>query len=135
MITGSESASLVVVQQRFQSIYRPPRGYDGKVRLGFSPLLPTVASLLLAALWGLSVFGGWGVEAFCAGGGSPSSCSERYGAVSAASVPFAVAAAVCTLAAWFRREGPAFGFLIGAGVACWVVAEGVLFFGGMLVQS
>ncbi|MER7503278.1 hypothetical protein AB0L05_13045 [Nonomuraea pusilla] len=105
------------------------------MRLGFSPLLPTVAGLLLAALWGLSVFAGWGVEAFCAGDESPSSCSERFGAVSSASALFAAVAAICTLAAWLRREGRAFGFLIGAGLACWVVAEGVLFLGGMLVQS
>jgi hypothetical protein len=99
-------------------------------------MLPTVASLLLAALWALSVFGGWGPEAFCAGAEAPQACTRRLGAVSVVSALFAGAAATCTVMAWVlpraRRDGRAFGRLIGAALAAWVVAGAVLFVGGLL---
>ncbi|TDC09464.1 hypothetical protein E1267_07365 [Nonomuraea longispora] len=108
-----------------------------RVRLRFSPIIPTVASCLLAALWGLSVFAGWGLQAFCAGGESTATCSERLGAVSTLSGAFAVVAACCTVAAWLpwsRHDPRTFGQLMGAGVLFWIVAEGVLFVGGLLVR-
>ncbi|SDK54080.1 hypothetical protein [Nonomuraea jiangxiensis] len=106
-----------------------------RVRLRVSPILPTIASFLLAALWGLSVFAGWGLEAFCAGGESASRCTQRLGRVSTMSGIFAALAACCTAAAWLlprsRRDPRVFTPLMGAGVAAWIVAEGVLFVGGM----
>ncbi|MFI6927575.1 hypothetical protein ACIBIZ_47115 [Nonomuraea spiralis] len=109
-----------------------------RLRFGFSPIIPTVASFLLAALWGLSVFAGWGLEAFCAGGEPPTTCSQRLGTVSAVSGLFAVLAACSTVAAWlfpaFRHDPRTFGRVMGAGVASWVVAGGVLFLGGLLVR-
>lgn len=98
--------------------------------LGIPPLLPTVASLLLAALWGFSVFAGWGLEAFCATGEVAPACAERLGTVSAVSGLFAVTAAICTAGAWIlpARFGP----LMSAAIASWVAAEAVLFVGGML---
>ncbi|WP_113704848.1 hypothetical protein [Nonomuraea lactucae] len=109
----------------------------GRVRLGFSPIIPTVASFLLAALWGLSVFAGWGLEAFCADGDA-AACSRRLDAVSAVSGLFAVLAACCTVSAWLvpwaRQDPRVFTWLMGAGVAAWIVAEGVLFLGGMLAR-
>lgn len=109
-----------------------------RLQLGFSPIIPTIASFLLAALWGLSVFAGWGLEAFCPGGEGLSACSQRLGTVSSVSALFAALAACCTAAAWLlpsaRHDARTFGRLMGAGVAAWIVAEGVLFLGGLLVR-
>ncbi|MEV0384413.1 hypothetical protein [Nonomuraea sp. NPDC050643] len=108
------------------------------MQLRFSPIIPTIASFLLAALWGLSVFAGWGLEAFCSGGELTSACSRRLSTVSTVSGLFAALAACCTVAAWLlpwpRNDARAFARLMGAGVLSWVVAEGVLFFGGMLAR-
>jgi hypothetical protein len=108
------------------------------VRLWFSPIIPTIASFLLAALWGLSVFAGWGLEAFCASGEASPACSQRLGLVSTVSGLFAVLAACCTAAAWLlpwtRHDERVFGRVMGAGVVAWIVAEGVLFLGGLLVR-
>lgn len=110
----------------------------GRVRLGFSPIIPTIAGFLLAALWGLSVFAGWGLEAFCAGGEASADCSRRLGTVSAVSGLFAVLAACCTAAAWLvprsRRDPAVFTRVMGAAVAVWVVAVAVLFVGGLLAK-
>ncbi|MEW9553796.1 hypothetical protein [Nonomuraea sp. NPDC050783] len=107
-----------------------------RVQLRFSPIIPTIASFLLAALWGLSVFAGWGLEAFCSG---ERACSERLTTVSAVSGLFAALAAGGTAAAWLlpvaRHDVRVFGRLMGAGVVAWVVAEGVLFLGGLLVRQ
>ncbi len=107
-----------------------------RVRLGISPVIPTVASFLLAALWGLSVFAGWGLEAFC--GESSAVCSRRLATVSTVSGLFAVVAASFTLAAWLipsaRYDERLFGRIMGAGIVAWIIAEGVLFVGGMLAQ-
>jgi hypothetical protein len=109
-----------------------------RLQLRFSPIIPTIASFLLAALWALSVFAGWGLEAFCAGGEDSSTCSQRLGTVSTVSGLFAALAACCTAAAWLlpwaRHDERAFGQIMGAGVVAWIVAEGVLFLGGMLVR-
>lgn len=108
----------------------------GRVQLGFSPIIPAIASLLLASLWGLSVFAGWGLEAFCAGGESAASCARRLGSVSAVSGLFAVLAACCTAGAWLvpqaRQDPRVFTWFMGAGVAAWIAAGGVLFVGGLL---
>lgn len=99
-----------------------------------SPVIPVVASLLLAALWGLSVFAGWGAEAFCSDPG----CVARLDGVVRLSSLFAVVAAVCTavalLAPGRRGAGSRFTALMTAAVAAWVVAEGVLFAGGLIVR-
>jgi hypothetical protein len=109
-----------------------------RVQLGFSPIIPTIASFLLAALWGLSVFAGWGLEAFCAGGESSAACRQRLDTVSTVSALFAVFAACCTVTAWLvpssRHDSRMFGRVMGAGVSSWIVAEGVLFLGGLLVR-
>ncbi|HEX4814724.1 MAG TPA: hypothetical protein VFV66_18445 [Nonomuraea sp.] len=109
-----------------------------RVQVRFSPVIPTIASVLLAALWGLSVFAGWGLAAFCTGGESSSGCSQRLGAVSTVSGLFAALAACCTAAAWLlpwaRHDSRAFGHVMGAGLLAWIVAEGVLFLGGLLAR-
>ncbi|MGN9785873.1 hypothetical protein ACTMTF_30915 [Nonomuraea sp. ZG12] len=109
-----------------------------RVRLGISPIIPTVASFLLAALWSLSVFAGWGLEAFCGSGESSSACSRRLATVSTVSALFAAVAASFTLAAWLvpsaRYDPRLFGRLMGTGVVAWIAAEGVLFLGGMLAK-
>jgi hypothetical protein len=109
-----------------------------RIQVQFSPIIPTIASFLLAALWGLSVFAGWGLEAFCAGGESATTCSQRLGTVSTVSGLFAALAACSTAAAWLlpwsRNDSRTFGRLMGAGVVSWIIAEGVLFLGGLLVR-
>lgn len=107
-----------------------------RVRLGFSPMIPTIASFLLAALWGLSVFAGWGLAAFCANGESGSACEQRLESVAVVSGLFAALAAVGTAAAWLvpasRRDQRVFARYMGAAVTAWIVAEGVPFVGGLL---
>ncbi|MEU6721422.1 hypothetical protein ABZ897_59115 [Nonomuraea sp. NPDC046802] len=108
-----------------------------RLELRYSPIIPTIASFLLAALWGLSVFAGWGLQAFCADGEPVSTCSQRLDSVSTVSGLFAALAACCTAAAWLlpwsRHDERTFGRLMGAGVISWIVAGGVLFLGGLLV--
>ncbi|QYC45363.1 hypothetical protein Nocox_39065 [Nonomuraea coxensis DSM 45129] len=107
-----------------------------RARVRVSPVIPTIASFLLAALWGLSVFAGWGLEAFCAGGDGD--CSRRLGMFATVSGLFAMLAACCTAAAWLlpvsRADLRVFGRVMGAAVLAWVVAEGVLFVGGLLAR-
>ncbi|MDP9848487.1 hypothetical protein [Streptosporangium lutulentum] len=99
-----------------------------------SPAIPVVANLLLAALWGFSVFAGWGPEAFCSEGG----CVERLDGVSRLSALFAVIAACCTAGAWLapraRRDEDRLTALMIAALAVWVIAEGILFVGGLIVR-
>jgi hypothetical protein len=102
----------------------------GVVRTWMSPQIPTIASLLLAALWGLSVFAGWGLEAFCADPDPGSDCAARLDAFSAVSAAFAVIAAVCTIGGWFLQRA----VLLGIAVGAWVAAVGVLFVGGIVAQ-
>ncbi|MFI7618437.1 hypothetical protein ACIBP6_45175 [Nonomuraea terrae] len=102
----------------------------------YSPIIPTIASFLLAALWALSVFAGWGLQAFCVDG--QPACAQRLGAVTGVSGLFAAVAAVCTAGAWLmpfsRRDQRAFTRVMGAGMLAWIAAEGVLFVGGLLVR-
>ncbi|MEU0570538.1 hypothetical protein ABZ297_34820 [Nonomuraea sp. NPDC005983] len=109
-----------------------------RVRFGISPIIPTIASFLLAAFWGLSVFAGWGLEAFCTGDEPVVGCSERLESVSFVSAWFAVLAACFTAGAWLipasRNDQVVFTRLMGVSVAAWIVAEGVLFLGGLLAR-
>ncbi|MFG1948908.1 hypothetical protein [Nonomuraea sp. NPDC048826] len=108
-----------------------------RVRLGFSPILPTIASFLLAALWALSVFAGWGLEAFCAGGQSPA-CGRQLAVFSSVSGLFAAVAACLTAAAWAvpaaRHDERMFTRFMILSVGAWIAAEGVLFLGGLLAK-
>ncbi|MEV5414044.1 hypothetical protein AB0K60_35075 [Thermopolyspora sp. NPDC052614] len=101
-----------------------------------SPVIPTVANLLLAALWGLSVFAGWGLAAFCTAGEEAEACRDRLGSAAFTSGAFAVTAALCTAGAWLgpvaRRDPSRFTVLMVAAVIAWVLAEGVLFVAGVL---
>ncbi|WP_204029619.1 hypothetical protein [Sinosporangium siamense] len=109
-----------------------------RAHMGLSPAIPTVASLLLAALWALSVFAGWGFAAFCESGDLVAECERRLGFAVTLSGVFAVVAAVCTAGAWLafaiHRNLSRFNIGMGVAIAAWVVAEGVLFIGGMLVR-
>ncbi|MFB9722809.1 hypothetical protein [Planobispora longispora] len=93
-----------------------------------------MANALLGLLWGLSVFAGWGTKAFCSDAG----CAERMDDVATVSCLFAAVAACCTAVAWFspavRGDERRFMNLTGAAMAAWVVAEGTLFVGGMIVK-
>lgn len=99
-----------------------------------SPVIPVVATLLLAALWGFSVFAGWGFEAFCSDRG----CAERLGGVVRLSSLFAVVAACCTVGALLaprtRSDKKRFTVLMAAAVTAWVIAEGILFAGGLIIR-
>lgn len=103
---------------------------SGVTRARVSPVIPTIASLLLAALWGMSVFAGWGLEAFCADEETSRACAARLDTVSTISGVFAVGAAGCTVAAWLTGRT----VLLGVAVGAWSVAVGVLFVGGVIVQ-
>ncbi|GAA4569935.1 hypothetical protein [Planotetraspora kaengkrachanensis] len=94
------------------------------------PAIPATASLLLAVFWALSVFGGWGVEAFCPAAQSPGACADRIASAVRVSGGIALFAAASTTAAWFtRRQG-----LLGVAVLSWVAAVGALFVGGVIAQ-
>ncbi|WP_433368440.1 hypothetical protein [Streptosporangium sp. CA-115845] len=99
-----------------------------------SPVIPTVANLLLAALWGLLVFAGWGAEAFCSDPG----CVARLDGVAGASALFAVIAAGCTAGAWLvpriRGDENRFITLMIAAMIMWMIAESVFFVGGLIVR-
>ncbi|GII58487.1 hypothetical protein Pth03_68760 [Planotetraspora thailandica] len=94
------------------------------------PAIPTLVSVLLGLLWGLSVFGGWGVEAFCPTAASPAECADRLATVAAFSSVIALFAASATAAAWWTRKEE----LLGVAVLAWVAAEAALFLGGVIAQ-
>ncbi|MBG0826475.1 hypothetical protein HS041_01585 [Planomonospora sp. ID67723] len=99
-----------------------------------SIVIPTVANALLATLWILSVFAGWGTKAFC----SDEGCAGRMNGVALFSGLFAATAAGCTAAAWLppgaRRDERRLMRLTGAALIAWTAAEGTLFAGGMIVK-
>jgi hypothetical protein len=94
------------------------------------PAIPTAASVLLALLWGLSVFEGWGVDAFCPAAASPAACVDRLSTVAVFSGVIALFAASSTMVAWWTRKEE----LLGIGVLAWVAAVAVLFLGGVIAQ-
>lgn len=103
-----------------------------------SPVIPTMANLLLAALWAMSAFAGWGVEAFCATGEPAEACGRRLAAATAVSVGFAVVATVSGVGAWLvpavRHDSERFTVTMAVAVVFWVGAVGVLFVGGVLAR-
>jgi hypothetical protein len=94
------------------------------------PSIATVMSLLLAALWGLSVFDGWGQEAFCSGDSLSWECADRLALVTLVSGAVALLAASMTVAAWLGRRQS----LFGVAMAAWLAAVGVLFVGGVVAR-
>ena len=113
-------------------------GVIGMARAWISPVIPVVANALLAALWGLSVFAGWGLEAFCSTGEASGACRDRMGGAMALSGIVAALAVCCVVGAWavpgVRRDRRRFSTQLAVAVATWVVAEGVLFVGGVVGQ-
>ncbi|GAB1820922.1 hypothetical protein [Herbidospora sp. RD11066] len=94
------------------------------------PALPAAVMVLLAALWGLSVYAGWGLEAFCAGGEPAEECAGRMTLVISVSSLFAVVATALTIGAWVTWRAR----LLVYAIAAWIGAEGVLFVGGLVAQ-
>ncbi|WP_061299583.1 hypothetical protein [Herbidospora cretacea] len=94
------------------------------------PALPAAVMVLLAALWGLSVYAGWGLEAFCSGGVTAEECAGRMTLVTAVSSLFAVVATALTIGAWLTWRAS----LLVYAIAAWMGAEGVLFVGGLVAQ-
>jgi hypothetical protein len=78
----------------------------------------------------MSVFAGWGLEAFCGDQETSRECAARLDTVFTLSGVFAVIAGGCTLIAWLTRRP----VLLSVAVVAWVVAIGVLFVGGVMVQ-
>jgi hypothetical protein len=104
-----------------------------------SPAIPTIANVVLAALWGFSAIGGWGDAAFCGeeerhdpGCGAGFDDAVRY------SAPVAVLAAAVAVTAWsmpgVRRRPDRLDALLSVAALLWVLAEGVLFVGGYLAK-
>ncbi|MFI0355979.1 hypothetical protein [Actinomadura sp. 9N407] len=105
-----------------------------------SPALPTIANLLLAALWGFSTAGGWGEAAFCADAGvSGDDCAADFQLAVLFSLPPAVLATVIVLISWglprVRRRPGRLDALLTVAAALWVLAEGILFLGGYFAAS
>jgi len=100
-----------------------------------SPAIPTIANVLLGVLWGFSAFGGWGRTAFCQ---HDPTCSDDFNSAIAVSVVPAVLAALLALSSWLlpvvRRDPALLDTLLTIGALTWVVAQGVLFIGGYIVQ-
>ncbi|WP_157408151.1 hypothetical protein [Actinomadura atramentaria] len=104
-----------------------------------SPAVPSIANLLLAALWACSTYGGWGESGFCGDGPARDpACSDGFAVAVLLSTPFAAAAAVLALASWashdLRRRPSRNAARLTVAALGWVVAEGVLFLGGFVVQ-
>ncbi|WP_067833643.1 hypothetical protein [Actinomadura kijaniata] len=104
-----------------------------------SPALPTIANVLLAVLWLLSAFGGWGTTAFC---GDPEQrdavCADHYDVAVLISFLPALGAAALGVAAWtapaIRRRPDRLDSVLAVSALLWVVAEAVLFVGGFLAK-
>lgn len=103
-------------------------------RVIVSPVIPTVAVLLLAALWGLSVFAGWGLEAFCADGESSAECVRRLETAATFSRVFAVIAGCVAVYGWLAAPEHRFLSVMGVSAVAWVAAVATLFVGGTLAQ-
>jgi hypothetical protein len=103
-----------------------------------SPILPTIANCLLAALWGLSAYGGWGDTAFCAvdDGPSDAACSRGFTDAVHWSLIAAIPAVLLAVAAWtfVRQNDDRLDLLLTISALLWVAAEGVLFVGGYIAQ-
>jgi hypothetical protein len=104
-----------------------------------SPAIPTIANGVLAALWGFSAFGGWGNAAFCHDGGPLDlQCADGFDTAIGISIVPALLAALIALGAWalpaVRRDSDLLDILLTGAAFLWVIAEGILFIGGYLVQ-
>jgi hypothetical protein len=103
-----------------------------------SPVLPTIANCLLAALWGLSAYGGWGDTAFCAvdGGASNAACSQGFMDAVHWSLIAVVPAVLLAVGAWtfVRQNTDRLDLLLTISAGLWVAAEGILFVGGYIAQ-
>lgn len=105
-------------------------------RVAVSPVIPAVANLLLGGLWTLSVFAGWGLQAFCGNGESLDGCLARLGVVTTLSGLFAIIAACCTVGGLLppvmRRYPGKSLLLVAIATASWLIALGVLYVGGLV---
>lgn len=104
-----------------------------------SPAIPTIANLALGLLWFFSALGGWGDAAFCGTGDAhDATCAADFELAVLLSAPVAIAAVVTVLTAWalpaVRNRPQRLDALLVAAAFAWVVAEGILFIGGYLVQ-
>jgi hypothetical protein len=105
-----------------------------------SPALPSTAHALLALLWGLSTYGGWGESAYCGDGPDRDlGCSDGFAVAVLLSTPFAAAAAVAAIAAWssadLRTHPTRLATRLTLALTGWILAEGILFLAGLLVQT
>jgi hypothetical protein len=110
----------------------PGRRQDG---WWISPAIPTIANVLLGVLWGFSAFGGWGRAAFCQ---DDKACADSFTtAISVSAVP-AVLAVLLATGSWVfpgvRRDPALLDTLLTIAALTWIVAQGVLFIGGYIVQ-
>ncbi|MEV4255050.1 hypothetical protein AB0J52_18000 [Spirillospora sp. NPDC049652] len=104
-----------------------------------SPAIPTVATCVLAALWGFSAFGGWSDDAFC--GEAPThdaECGDALLRYVWLSVPAAFVGGGIGLMSWLlpgvRRRPPLLIRNLTVAIGFWVTAEAILFFGGLLAK-
>lgn len=105
-----------------------------------SPAIPAVANLTLAALWMFTAVGGWGEQAFCgAGAVTDRTCAAGvHDAVLVSLAAVIPAAGIILMAAVLytaRREPERLTSLLTVAAILWVLAEGIVFFGGHLAQT
>ena len=94
--------------------------------------------MLLAALWLFSAFDGWASAAFCTERGLGAACSAEVAAavrpsafVAVLAAVLAVGAALAKVAVTGREQARSVTVrLLGASVACWLLALAVLFAAG-----
>jgi hypothetical protein len=104
-----------------------------------SPAIPTIANVVLGALWAFSAFGGWGRTAFCQDSGPlDQGCSSGFDTTIMISLVPALLATLLAAGAWLipavRRDPTLLDTLLTIAALSWVVAQAVLFLGGYLVQ-
>ncbi|GAA0551163.1 hypothetical protein [Actinomadura livida] len=99
-----------------------------------------MANLALAVLWAFTALGGWAEQGFCGADGVPDPvcAADVHNAVLVSLAAVVPAVGIILTAFAFhrlRREPYRVTGLLTAAAILWVIAEGIVFLGGHLVQA